>query len=83
MNSLEVSDVVITPLQNTSQGSQQSGRHRGLEVHGHWFPGEDDTFDLGWNGNDGRAKRWDDIYATSKQLTHPIEEKNVIYNHHL
>ena len=69
MNSLEVSDVAITPLQNTSQGNQVDGKHRGLEVHGHWWPGDDDTFDLGWGGNDGQAaRRWDDIYATNSSI---------------
>ena len=69
MNSLEVSDVGITPLQNTSQGYQVNGKHRGLEVHGHWWPGEDDMFDLGWSGNDGQAaRRWDDIYATNSTI---------------
>ena len=37
-SSLEVNKVAITRIENEGGGSSLDGDHRGLEVHGHWFP---------------------------------------------
>ena len=65
-SSLEVNKVAISRIENEGGGSSLNGDHHALEVHGHWFPGEDDKYDLGWDGSHSQAaRRWDNIYASN------------------